>query len=218
MAQILELGREQLAQRGAADLSVRAIARELGMVSSGIYRYVASRDDLLTALIIDSYDQVGEAAERAAQGRGAPGRRFVRLAVAVREWAVAHPHDWALLFGSPVPGYQAPQDTVAAGVRVPAALIALAAQQHEQGGLEPRLPTPPITRRLSAQSDAVRAGLGIDLPDDVLLRCVAAWAIINGMISLEVFGQFTGTYEPGDDAAKHVFATAALLVGFPDVG
>lgn len=217
MAQILVSGRRQLADGGAADLSVRAIARDLGMVSSAIYRYVASRDDLLTVLIVDSYDRLGETVEKAASGRGAPGRRFLRVANAMREWAIANPHEWALLFGTPVPGYQAPQETIPSGVRVPATIVGLAAVQHSSGGLRSVLPVPPISRRLAAQSALVRDALEVDLPDDAILRCLAAWGMVNGVISFELFGQLANTYEPGDDALRHTFATAALLIGFPDV-
>lgn len=217
MAQILELGREQLAERGAADLSVRAIARDLGMVSSGIYRYVASRDDLLTALIIDAYDQLGAVVEDAATARTTPGRRFLRACSATRLWAVAHPHDWALIFGSPVPGYQAPADTIAAATRVPAVLLGLAAQQDRDGGLLEHGPTPRVSRRLSTQAGRVRDALATDLPDAAVVRCLAAWAMVNGIISFELFGQLANTFDPADDAAAHVFTQAALLVGFPDV-
>lgn len=217
MAQILRSGREQLAQRGAADLSLRAVARDLGMVSSGVYRYVAHRDELLTALIIDSYDQLGEHVETAAAGRGAPGRRFLRAADALRQWALAHPHDWALLFGTPVPGYQAPQDTIRAGVRVPAVIIGLAAEQAAGAGLTALVPSPPVGRRLTAQSTRVREALAVDLPDDALLRCLTAWGMMNGVISFELFGQLANTYDPGDDALRHTFLIAAALIGFPDV-
>lgn len=217
MAQILKLGHEQLTQRGAAELSVRAIARDLGMASSAMYRYVDSRDALLTALIIDTYHQIGEHAETAARGRGTPGRRFVRTACALRDWALTHPHDWALIYGSPVPGYQAPHETIAAGIRVPATLVALASAQHHRDGLNPAQVAPPISQRLSTQADAVRSALQSDLPDDAVLRCVAAWAMINGAISFELFGQLANTFDPGADALKYTFLTAALLIGFPDV-
>lgn len=217
MAQILTLGREQLAKGGAADLSVRAIARDLGMVSSGIYRYVANRDELLTALIIDSYNQLGEQVEQAAAGRGAPGRRFIRAANAARNWGRDHPHDWALIFGSPVPGYQAPRDTVQPGVRVASVLVSLTTEQHHGEGLLPPLRPMPISRRLSHQSALVREALVTDLPDDAVLRCVMAWALINGAISFELFGQLANTFDPADDALAYAFRGAALLVGFPDV-
>ncbi|NUK23070.1 helix-turn-helix domain-containing protein, partial [Streptomyces lunaelactis] len=64
-AAIKDEARKQLAAEGAAKLSLRAVARELGMVSSALYRYFPSRDELLTALIVDAYDAVGAAAETA---------------------------------------------------------------------------------------------------------------------------------------------------------
>ena len=85
------------------------------MVSSAVYRYFPSRDDLLTALIIDAYDAVGEraeAAERASRNRGADAR-WLSVCEAVRAWALADPHEYALIFGSPVPGYAAPEATIA---------------------------------------------------------------------------------------------------------
>src|SRR5215469_13446558 len=111
--EIKEAARRQLATEGA-NLSLRAIARELGVVSSALYRYFASRDDLLTALIIDAYNSLGEAAE---QGEGAVARRdlagrWLALGRSIRTWARENTPEYALLYGSPVPGYQAPQDTI----------------------------------------------------------------------------------------------------------
>ena len=116
--------RRQLAEQGS-DLSLRAVARALGMVSSAVYRYFASRDELLTALIVEAYDAVGaggRAGRRAGAGRGSRSGGW-RCAVAIREWAVAHPHDYALIYGSPVPGYRAPEATIAPAARV--SLVAL---------------------------------------------------------------------------------------------
>ena len=102
--------RRQLAEHGA-DLSLRAVARELGMASSAVYRYFPSRDDLLTALIVDAYDALGETAEQAlARAEGGVTERWLALSTSIRAWAVEHPHDYALLYGSPVPGYRAPRD------------------------------------------------------------------------------------------------------------
>lgn len=110
-AAIKEEARRQLASEGPTKLSLRAVARELGMVSSALYRYFPSRDDLLTALIIDAYDSLGEAAEEAhaAVADGAPVERWVAVGEAVRGWALAHPQEYALIYGTPVPGYSAPR-------------------------------------------------------------------------------------------------------------
>ena len=112
--EITDVARGQLATEGAGGLSLRAVARELGMVSSAIYRYFPSRDDLLTALIIDGYNAIGEAAEQADAGcpAGDFAGRWRAVCQAIRDWALAHPHEYALVYGSPVPGYQAPEQTI----------------------------------------------------------------------------------------------------------
>ena len=92
----------------APTLSLRAVARELGMASSAVYRYFPSRDELLTALIVDAYDALGDTAEQALAGRcgGRRPTRWLALSTSIRAWAVAQPHEYALLYGSPVPGYR----------------------------------------------------------------------------------------------------------------
>ena len=94
-AEIKAIARRHLAEQGAAGLSLRAVARELGMVSSAIYRYFPSRDHLLTALIIDAYDALGEAAEQAESAAPADDlmARWLALASGARAWALANPHE-----------------------------------------------------------------------------------------------------------------------------
>jgi len=120
-AQIIEVGRRHLVSDGAAGLSLRAIAREIGLVSSAVYRYVASRDDLLTLLLVDAYTELADAVDAA--GAGVPSgdwvERLLAMAHAARRWAIDQPARWALLYGSPVPGYRAPAElTVGPGTRV----------------------------------------------------------------------------------------------------
>ena len=117
--EITDVARAQLATEGAGGLSLRAVAREMGMVSSAIYRYFSSRDDLLTALIVDGYNAIGEAAEQAnaAYAAGDYAGRWLAVCRAIRDWALAHPHEYALVYGSPVPGYQAPQQTIGPAAR-----------------------------------------------------------------------------------------------------
>ncbi|HYN71238.1 MAG TPA: TetR/AcrR family transcriptional regulator, partial [Nakamurella sp.] len=117
--------RQQIAEHGADGLSLRAIARELGMASSALYRYFPSRDDLLTALIIEAYTALGDAIE-AADARVDPSdvtRRWLAMCRTVRAWAWRQPHEYALLYGSPVPGYRAPADTIDPAARIPLALL-----------------------------------------------------------------------------------------------
>src|SRR5690242_609268 len=111
---ILDAARRHLATEGASGLSLRAIARELGASSSAVYRYVASRDELLTRLIVAAYDAMGAAAEarEADVARDDLVGRWSAVCGAVRSWAHANPNEYALLYGTPVPGYTAPQATI----------------------------------------------------------------------------------------------------------
>ena len=112
-----------LATEGAAALSLRAVARDLGLVSSAVYRYVASRDELLTLLVVDGYDELGDAVDAALERVDTAdfAGRLAAIGRATRAWALAEPATYALLFGSPVPGYEAPaEQTTGPGIRVAA--------------------------------------------------------------------------------------------------
>ncbi|MCK0174034.1 TetR/AcrR family transcriptional regulator [Mycolicibacterium sp. F2034L] len=189
-AQIVEVGRRHLVTDGPAGLSLRAIARELGMVSSAVYRYVASRDDLLTLLLVDAY---GELAEQVDRTRGAEAgdwqARLLAIAHAARGWATSQPARWALLYGSPVPGYHAPAErTVIPGTRVVQAIFDTVAVAVADGGIT--VSKSPAPQPLSSDLERLRAEFGFDGPDDLMVRCTALWAGLVGAISLEVFGQY----------------------------
>src|SRR5258707_5383125 len=158
-------------ETAGANLSLRAVARELGLVSSALYRYFASRDELLTALIIDGYNALGDAAEAAdaaVTDRSDLRSRWLASARAIRGWALAKPAEYALLFGSPVPGYAAPHDTIAAAARTPAVLVGILADGFAAGALAAhgrRAPDPDAQpgsdgRPAGQLADAVRADLG----------------------------------------------------------
>jgi len=183
--EIKAVARRHLAESGAAALSLRAVARDVGMVSSAVYRYFPSRDDLLTALIVDSYLSLGEEVHAAAQRRGAVEHRFLACGHAVREWAVARPHEWALLFGSPVPGYAAPEDTIDPAAVAPLALLGVVAERVETCAITSAGAAP---RSLRGDMARLRTDTGFDIPDDVLLRALGAWATLIGLVSVELFG------------------------------
>src|SRR6266568_4903490 len=137
--EIKDAARRQLATEGA-NLSLRAIARELGMVSSALYRYFASRDDLLTALIIDAYNAIGEVGERADAAiadRLDLTYRWLTVGHAWRDWALANPAEYALILGSPVPGYAAPEDTVGPASRRFLVIAAIIRDGQQSGALAP---------------------------------------------------------------------------------
>ncbi|MFJ1811484.1 MULTISPECIES: TetR/AcrR family transcriptional regulator [unclassified Streptomyces] len=189
-AAIKEEARRQLASEGPTKLSLRAVARELGMVSSALYRYFPSRDDLLTALIIDAYDSLGECAEgaHAAVADAAPVERWVAVGEAVRGWALAHPQEYALIYGTPVPGYSAPPTTLPAAARVGLLLIGIVRDAH-QGH---RLDVPLLTDELVPEAVRMAAEVAPDLPPGAVASLVAAWAQLYGLVGFELFGQFNG--------------------------
>jgi AcrR family transcriptional regulator len=215
--------RRQLASRGAQGLSLRAVARELGMVSSALYRYFPSRDDLLTALIIDAYDALGDAAEAAAgDAAEADGRgRWRALCTAIRAWALAHPHEYALIYGSPVPGYQAPQATIASAVRVARALGGILAGAGAGTGVgtgtggAPPWPAPPLPEVLAGQTGIVADAIAPGTPAPVIARGLIAWTQLFGMISFELFGQLVGTLDPADEFFGYAVEQMASFIGLP---
>ncbi|MEV0185676.1 TetR/AcrR family transcriptional regulator [Streptomyces sp. NPDC050625] len=210
-AAIKDEARRQLAAQGAARLSLRAVARELGMVSSALYRYFPSRDDLLTALIIDAYDSLGEAAEAvAAEVRdAAPAERWVAVCEAVRRWALTHPHEYALIYGSPVPGYSAPEATVPPASRVGVLLIGIVREAYERRGVA----RTPLPAELAPEARRMAADLAPDLPPEVVVALVAAWAQLYGLVGFELFGQFTKVVEDREPFFRHAAARLAHGVG-----
>jgi len=191
--QVLEIGRRHLAEYGAAALSLRAVTRDLGMVSSAVYRYVANRDELLTLLVVDAYTELADAvdARLAEIPRAAWDTRIVAVGVAVREWAVREPARYALLYGSPVPGYEAPgEQTTEPGTRVILTLMALVAEGVRVGDVVDVPAGVPVPRALRADLARVRSELGADMDPAVIGRAVLLWSVLFGAVSLEVFGQY----------------------------
>ncbi|MCW6005059.1 TetR/AcrR family transcriptional regulator [Micromonospora sp. CPCC 205371] len=174
----------QIAAAGPQSLSLNAIGKELGMTGPALYRYFAGRDELLTELISDGYHDLADAvsaASAAAAGKP-PADRIRALARAYREWALAQPHRYLLLFGTPVPGYAAPAHTIQAATRTLAAFLAplaelAAAARHPE--LERQLVTSLADRDGDTGWDGATLRLG-----------VTGWTRMHGVLSLEVEGHF----------------------------
>ena len=190
--EIVEVGRRHLVTEGAAGLSLRAVARDLGMVSSAVYRYVASRDDLLTLLIVDAYTDLADTVDlAAASAEGSWQDRLLHMARAARAWALDRPASWALIYGSPVPGYHAPADvTVGPGTRVVGALLAVVADGVAAGDVPDAGPPPMPSKATSADFAAVRQEFAFPGGDGPMMKGFLLWAALVGAISLEAFGQY----------------------------
>ncbi len=189
---LVEVGREHLARHGAAGLTVRGVARDLGMAPSALFRYVDGLGDLLTTLIVACYDELGAQVEAAvaATDPGDARARWWALARSVRDWARDHPHDWALLYGSPVPAYDAPPEvTTPAGTRVTDLLLRIGQEAAPDVWGEPVL-TDQETRAEAAVGPLVAEGLAGSLTAVGLLQGMTAWTLLVGAVSAEVFELF----------------------------
>lgn len=210
-AAILCAGRRQLQQKGAAALSLREVAREVGVVSSAVYRYVSSRDELLTRLLVAAYDGLADAVD-AALGRADSRQALAVIARAVRAWAVEHPEEWGLIYGTPVPGYAAPQErTGGPGTRV----LALVLQAVVDAGSG----RPGAGRGAEAAGPlagfAAEAAEVLDVPasSEQVAAAMGWWAGLVGLVHAEVFGFWGPVPEGlGEELMEH------WLCGPGDVG
>jgi AcrR family transcriptional regulator len=214
-ASIKDVAGRHLAEQGAAGLSLRAVARELGLASSAVYRYFASRDELLTALIVDAYDSLGDAVEAAegTVGRARHLDRWVAASRAVRGWAHEHPHRYALVYGTPVPGYEAPADTIAPATRATAVFAAVVADAAAAGALAPpELDGAPLPAGVATDLEAV-VDLFPGVPAPLVARGIVAWTAVFGLVTFELFGQYRNVIDHGDDFFDHAVAGLARAVG-----
>ncbi|MFF5226151.1 TetR/AcrR family transcriptional regulator [Dactylosporangium sp. NPDC000521] len=211
--EIKAIARRHLATDGA-NLSLRAVARDLGVVSSAIYRYFASRDDLLTALILDAYNSLGQTVEdrERAVGRDDLTGRWMAVCDAVRGWALERPHEYALIYGSPVPGYQAPTDTVAAATRAVTVLGTIIQDAAVARRLPPG-PREPVPDAVAADVRRAGAMIAPDVPDAVTARALSAWVTLFGLVSFEVFGQLNNVVEHRGEFFEHQMRAQARFVG-----
>ncbi len=223
--EITEIARRQLATDGAAGLSLRAVAREMGMVSSAIYRYFPSRDDLLTTLIIDGYNAVGAAVEKAEAERPREdyAGRWLAACRAVRDWALAHPHEYALVYGSPVPGYQAPEQTIEPASRAAAVLGKVIGDAYRAGVSgapgpapdqgSPADPVPPVPASFAPDAARLRGAVLDGVPDHVAAAALIAWSGLFGLVSFELFGQFENVVTDRSAFFDHAAASLGRLTG-----
>lgn len=221
MSELLAAAHARLAADGPAGLSLRAIARDLGMASSAVYRYVGSRDELLTLLVVDGYDAVGQVAEDAATRARTAGedsaQTWLAVARAIRSWALANRHSYELIYGTPIPGYQAPEDTVRAAMRLWAVIndvVQGAVQTGTLGAVGPDFPTRGLV------TDEVYIFAGIPSADArtpeltrYIVRSLTLFSALTGAISAELFGHYQGITDDLPGLFDATIATTAAGVG-----
>lgn len=176
---ILDVARAHLATEGAAQLSMRRIAHDVGVVPSALYKHVPTRDALLTELIKDAYRGLADHLD------AAPAT-WARRALALREWAVGHPHEFQLIYGTPVIGYAAPADTIQPAARVLDGFLAVIDDPPDA-----ELPEA-LARQLCPLAETTHQPVGR------IAAVLARLSQLVGMIMLELGGHFVGTLTPAD--------------------
>jgi AcrR family transcriptional regulator len=208
----LRLIREQ----GSTDVRFSDIARAMGVTPPALYRYFADRDELLTAVIADAYDDLGDAvatARDALPEQDIPGR-FMAIAQAYRAWASREPERFALIFGLPVRGYVAPEEgpTTEAARRAMAQLKSIFFEAAQRGRLRK-----PLVREVGAalrecahhESEGVEPVGDVEIPDENFQAMLHVWTGLHGFICLETYGHFDWL---GKDAVDELFLGQVQLV------
>jgi AcrR family transcriptional regulator len=182
----------QIAAAGAGALSVRGIARAIGMSPAGLYRYYAGIDELITDLIADAYNDLADRVAEAASGPGAPRERLRDGMLAYRAWCLEHPNRFLLIFGTPIPGYQAPPEgpTVIANRRIGEVFFALGAEAWAAGDLA----VPARLRPLGPAEEAFAASIAPGFPPGAVGAFLSAWAHFHGIVTLEILNQLDWIY------------------------
>jgi AcrR family transcriptional regulator len=208
-AEIKRVALDLVAESGPDAISLRAIAREMGMTANAIYSYFPTRDDLVTTLIGDLYTSLVDALEAAADAEPAsdPARRLLAWSDSFRAWALANPSGFRLLAGDPVPGYRAPEGGPApeaerrfcAGLT---AIVAAAGPEEGPDGWPDPGPGQPDEAYDWSEFDgdlvATARQRSPDLPPAGVALALRIWARMHGLVSLEIYGRLgTKTSDPG---------------------
>jgi len=188
--EIKETARRLMEEHGTEGITTRLIAREMGLTAPALYHYYASRDHLITALIVDAFnalaDTLQEVCEQASEER--PDEQLRRALLAYRHWALAHPADFQLIYGNPIPGYEAPREvTVPAAVRGFRVLSPLVEKLLEKapGSHSPEYSSIAPEVHAFLREQIVREGYHVS--PQALYLTIVGWARIHGIIMLELF-------------------------------
>jgi AcrR family transcriptional regulator len=166
----------QIAGAGVTTLSLNAIAKEMGMSGPALYRYFSGRDELITELVRDAYRGLADTVRAAFEAGTTP----VALAAVIRKWALSDPHRYLLIYGTPVPGYHAPEEITAISNEILAVLLEVCADTDDR-------PKTPFDVLLSTNREWAAA---LPASSPTVHRALSFWTRLQGVLSLELAGHF----------------------------
>jgi hypothetical protein len=206
---------DALAGRRSVDLSPRRLAAAARRPGAHPQQ-LPTEHAILTALVLGAYNAMSDAAVAAVADSppNSPLQRWVAICQGVRGWAIAHPDKYMLIWGQPVPGFEAPPETMAAGARTVSALVDTLRQADAAGALiTPAGATKPMSAGMRANVGELSKGLLSGLPDWLIGRLLVAWTQLHGMVGFEVNGHIVGV--AADPAAffNHAAEQMGLFVG-----
>lgn len=184
---------KQVGETGAATLSLRAIAREMGMTAPGLYRYYKDRDALVTVLLIDAFDSFSTVLESARDACALDDHvgRFRAICKAYFQWGVANPHKYIFLFGTPVPGYQFSGEVEPSAQRSFLVLQGVIGEADLAGKLNGELTALRLPTSLKSAYDALKK-FGMPYAGTVTQLALSAWSMIHGITSLYLYSYLSG--------------------------
>ncbi|WP_030808657.1 TetR/AcrR family transcriptional regulator [Streptomyces sp. NRRL S-337] len=218
LAEILRTGRRLLVDEGPSAVTLRAIAREMGMTAPGLYRYYASHRDLIQALTSHLYDELAAALAEARERRPAeePGRQLREVCRELRRWALAHPREFGLLFAKPVTDADTAPGSAAhdPSWRFGTVLLDLMVQLWHHGSIEPPNDLDPSW---IVQLEEVREHLaGEPVPLEILYVFVSCWARLYGAVAVEVFGHLDFALTDPEPLFEHTLHDILTALGASD--
>ncbi len=193
--EILECARQQIAHGGVASLSLREIARKMRVTAPAIYRYFKSRDEIIAALAATAYASFADTLQAACDAAPADDhkQRLLAIGLAYRKWALAHPQDYMLIFGTPIPDFVDSKEIVVPEARRAIGILmnAIDSAWHAGAFGPPQTYTNPPAILVN-QLNAWKKTSGINFKTPVLHLALSVWSRVHGLVSLELVGQIPG--------------------------
>ncbi|MFJ3710763.1 MULTISPECIES: TetR-like C-terminal domain-containing protein [unclassified Streptomyces] len=211
------LGR--LPERRRVALGLDGLAQEAGVEQGLAHEEFPGEWDLLSDLVLGAYNAMSDAAEAGAERARAEGvgllGRWTAICLGVRRWALDHPDEYTLIWGSPVPGYVAPPETMVAGARTVLALLGTLREAQETGVLDTYAGDPEPSEGMRRNIAPLAEGLLSGLPDQTIARLLTAWTQLHGMVGFEVNGHIAGVAADPEAFFAHTAESMGVFMGLP---